>query len=80
MSRGERRLSLELSGGRPASSWPRERLVELVGLERWRSWLVVWLIATALGPLLLRPPRWHLPKEDLPPSPSTLVLEGLLID
>ena len=27
MSRGERRLGLELSGGRPASGWPRERLV-----------------------------------------------------
>ena len=54
MSRGEWRLGLELSGGRPASGWPRERLVELVLLERWRSWLVVRLIATAFGPLLLR--------------------------
>ena len=54
MSRGERHLGLELSGGRPASDWPRERLVELVVLERWRSWLVVRHIATAFEPLLLR--------------------------
>ena len=54
VSRGERRLGLELSGGRPASGWSRERLVELVVLERWQSWLVVRLTATAFGPLLLR--------------------------
>ena len=54
MSRGERRLGLELSDSRPASDWPRERLVELVVLERWLSWLVVRLIATAFGPLLHR--------------------------
>ena len=61
MSRGERRLGLDPSDGRPAGGWSSERLVELVVLERWRSWLVVRFIATAFGPLLLqrRVGAWH---------------------